>query len=44
MKTRSAIERAAQLAAAVVLLAVDLGVLAIAVRLFQRETILTRWK
>ncbi|MGQ9586118.1 MAG: ABC transporter permease subunit [Anaerolineae bacterium] len=32
------------LAAAAVLLAVNIGVLAVAVRLFQRETILTRWK
>jgi hypothetical protein len=26
------------------LLAIDAGLLAVAVRLFQRETILTRWK
>jgi ABC-2 type transport system permease protein len=32
------------LVAAVVLFAVDAGLLALAVRLFQRETILTRWK
>jgi hypothetical protein len=29
---------------AVVLLAIDAGLLTIAVKLFQRETILTRWK
>jgi hypothetical protein len=29
---------------ALVLLAIDAGLLAVAVKLFQRETILTRWK